>query len=86
MSNYRYAAFLHKTKTVPGDQRSKEAPGHGYPEHTETWIEVVNFGSLAELHTWVGQQERLVARQKYTLVRYEELEVETMVKIKVKDE
>lgn len=26
------------TFTVPGDQRSRDAPGHGYPAHTEQQI------------------------------------------------
>jgi hypothetical protein len=24
--------------TVPGDERSRTSPGHGYPEHTENYI------------------------------------------------
>lgn len=23
--------------TIPGDERSRQAPGHGYPEHTEEY-------------------------------------------------
>jgi hypothetical protein len=25
---------------VPGDERSRQAPGHGYPEHTDTYVTV----------------------------------------------
>jgi hypothetical protein len=34
-----YAVIIYATNTVhiPGDQRSRDAPGHGYPEHTEVF-------------------------------------------------
>lgn len=34
---HHYAVLIFSTGSifVPGDQRSREAPGHGYPEHTE---------------------------------------------------
>jgi hypothetical protein len=28
---------------VPGDQRSREAPGHGYPEHIESYLQYEAF-------------------------------------------
>lgn len=30
---------------IPGDERSRTNPGHGYPEHTETKIDYVVFPS-----------------------------------------
>jgi len=32
---------------VPGDQRSRDAPGHGYPEHTEVTTEYEAFADKA---------------------------------------
>jgi len=26
--------------TIPGDERSRTAPGHGYPEHTDHYVQV----------------------------------------------
>jgi hypothetical protein len=34
--------------TIPEDQRSREAPGHGYPEHTEQCINYVAFTDQKE--------------------------------------
>jgi hypothetical protein len=33
------AVLIYKTESVwvPGDERSKTCPGHGYPEHTESY-------------------------------------------------
>jgi hypothetical protein len=25
---------------IPGDERSRQAPGHGYPEHTESYVTI----------------------------------------------
>jgi hypothetical protein len=34
---HHYAVLIYSTGStfVPGDQRSRDCPGHGYPEHTE---------------------------------------------------
>jgi hypothetical protein len=34
-----FAVIVYKTSSVfvPGDERSKECPGHGYPAHTEIY-------------------------------------------------
>lgn len=29
--------------TIPGDRRSREAPGHGFPEHTESYPQIEIF-------------------------------------------
>lgn len=33
-----WAIITGSTITVPGDERSRQSPGHGYPEHTESVI------------------------------------------------
>lgn len=34
-----FCVLIYNTQSVyiPGDQRSRDCPGHGYPEHTETY-------------------------------------------------
>lgn len=46
---------------IPGDERSRTNPGHGYPAHTETYITYQAFTSQAE---WEREVERLTT-QKY---------------------
>jgi hypothetical protein len=40
--------------TIPGDERSRTHPGHGYPEHTETFITYQAFTSEDE---WLQEIE-----------------------------
>jgi hypothetical protein len=46
---------------VPGDQRSREAPGHGYPEHYEDTIEYAAYLNIEE---WRLKIENLVREGK----------------------
>ena len=34
--------------TIPGDERSRTAPGHGYPEHTQKYVEYVAYTTEEE--------------------------------------
>lgn len=34
--------------TIPGDERSRTCPGHGYPEHTESVVTYIAFESESE--------------------------------------
>jgi hypothetical protein len=36
---------------IPGDERSRQAPGHGYPEHSEPTIGYEAFDSEAEMRS-----------------------------------
>lgn len=50
-----YLIITQRQVRIPGDERSRTAPGHGYPEHTEyyasvTWHDEDDIqGELAEL-------------------------------------
>lgn len=41
--------------TIPGDQRSRDYPGHGYPEHTEDKTVYVAFLDRAAWERQVGE-------------------------------
>lgn len=43
-----YAVLIYNTKTtyIPGDQRSKDYPGHGYPERYETEVVIEHYVTL----------------------------------------
>jgi hypothetical protein len=34
-----WAIFKFSSVRIPGDERSRTHPGHGYPEHTERYVE-----------------------------------------------
>jgi hypothetical protein len=49
--------FSSDSYTVPGDERSRTNPGHGYPEHTVTTdkVEMTAFTSESEWKKVVGE-------------------------------
>lgn len=44
---------------IPGDERSRTAPGHGYPAHTEQAVVYQAYTALAD---WEHEIERLTIR------------------------
>lgn len=78
----KLAALVYSSFTVPGDQRSRDYPGHGYPEHTETTISLREFRDEAEMAEWVKRETtRGYSSSKFTLIRYEELTYDTKIDI-----
>lgn len=65
---------------IPGDERSRTHPGHGYGERTENYKEFHVFKDEAELISWVNYNKN----RRYQLIRYEELVVEETISFKVK--
>lgn len=49
------------TVTIPGDERSRSAPGHGYPEHTESYVTYKAFTAVGE---WEQEVEMLTMQGK----------------------
>lgn len=52
-----YAALVFGSITIPGDERSRTHPGHGYPESTQATVQYIKFDSKDEMEGWVRQQE-----------------------------
>ena len=48
------------TITVPGDERSRTHPGHGYGEHTETTTSIAVY---ATRDAWLAEIERLTSER-----------------------
>lgn len=53
-----YAILYFKRIHIEGDERSRQAPGHGYPAHDEQVCEYVVYSDRA---TWTAEIERLQA-------------------------
>jgi len=79
----RYAALVTKTVRIPGDERSRSHPGHGYPEHTEEHVELIPFGDKAAMENWVRSATTGYNKPTFKLIRYEELSYETTISVKV---
>lgn len=52
-----FAALVFESILIPGDARSRECPGHGYPEHSESVVKYIVFKDRTEMESWVNQQE-----------------------------
>ena len=50
-----YAILEETSSTIPGDERSRTNPGHGYPEHTVSSWNLIAFATEAE---WKQDIER----------------------------
>ena len=61
-----YAALVKSSYHVPGDERSRTNPGHGYPAHDVEYTNVVEFKNYQEMTEWVVKQEK--HHTKYRLV------------------
>lgn len=58
---------------IPGDERSRTNPGHGYPESTETRQVYKAFKDQADLERWIsGHRNR-----RFVVLRSRPLEVDT---------
>lgn len=79
----KYAALVTKSVTIPGDERSRTNPGHGYPEHTETYLELVSFANKEAMEVWVKRSTTGYSTPTFKLIQYEELNYETTVSVKV---
>lgn len=67
--------------TIPGDERSRTNPGHGYPESTETFITYQAFTSQAE---WEREVERLTMQKygtQFRAIKVEPAEIKVRVSV-----
>lgn len=72
-----FAALVFDSITIPGDERSRTHPGHGYPESTETAIKCITFASKSDMEAWVSQQEerRFGSPKPYRVIEIKPLAV-----------
>lgn len=80
----KFAALVTKSITIPGDERSRTNPGHGYPEHTEDYLELVSFENKEAMEAWIKRTTtNAYSKPTFKLIKYEELSYETNVSVKV---
>lgn len=58
---------------IPGDERSRTHPGHGYPATTEDVSRLMTFESAEDLADWIRHNDGA----RYIVLRAERLNVET---------
>lgn len=71
-----FAALVFSTIHIPGDERSRTNPGHGYPAENKPVAEYIAFDSRDEMERWVSQQETKASQ--YSLKDYQVIEVKPL--------
>lgn len=79
-----FAVVVDKSYTVPGDERSRTCPGHGYPEHSVNYKEFIEFNSEADFRAWVEREEtRAFGKTTYRAIACRPVKVSTRVEIDI---
>lgn len=81
-----YAIMEFSTYTVPGDERSRTHPGHGYPAHTESTCEYIMFEDRAEWEKEVKRREASLGFSKnYVAIQVIPATIQTEIVVNVKE-
>lgn len=73
-----YAILRPESVTIPGDERSRTNPGHGYPEHSVDYWAMEVFPTR---EAWEAEIDKLSKRTGYGQVKFKAVKV-TPAKIK----
>ena len=79
-----FAALIFSTVHIPGDERSRTNPGHGYPAENKPVAEYIAFDSRDEMERWVNQQETKASqysRKHYQVIEVKPLAVEVKASV-----
>ena len=52
-----YIVLVNSSYHVEGDERSRTAPGHGYPAHDVDYLEAVELKDADEVTTWITRNQ-----------------------------
>lgn len=82
-----FAIVRNETIVVPGDQRSKDMPGHGYPKHFEDKASIEWFSDEAEFKARVLEltyPESFGTRKEFRAFRMQPITVNPKVDVEIK--
>jgi hypothetical protein len=81
-SKTHYAALVFDSIYIPGDRRSEECPGHGYPASTESVVRYITFDSVTEMENWVRKEEaNSWKKENYKLIEVTPLAVKHTINV-----
>jgi hypothetical protein len=78
-----YAILKPVSITIPGDERSRTNPGHGYPEHTVEYWDIQLFENRDKLEAEINRLA--YSWNKYKVVIIKGMKVTTEIKIHDKE-
>lgn len=72
---------------IPGDERSRTNPGHGYPEHTQNTTDLVVFDTkeawMREIEERTKSDSSLYSAYKWVAVVVQRPEIKTNVSVEI---
>ncbi len=68
---------------IPGDERSRTHPGHGYPDSTESHSRLIRFDTQEALEEWLLSKRH--SNQSYIVLTAQRVSVVEKVTIQLKD-
>jgi hypothetical protein len=79
-----YAIITFSTYTIPGDERSRTNPGHGYPESTNSKADYVAYTVRSEWEAEVIRlQSKVFGRDDYVAMEVNPAIIKTTIDVKV---
>lgn len=81
-----YAIITFETIHVPGDERSRTNPGHGYPAHTESVVNYQAFTNRAEWESAVAAKKAPKfgpAQDNFIAVFVKQAKIEIITKVSI---
>lgn len=81
----RYAIIENYTEYVPGDERSRTNPGHGYPAHTVNHKTIREFKTKEEWEKWIKENlnPQYGMKREFTPIVFRVAEVKQSVSISI---
>ncbi len=70
-----FAVVYEDSIFIPGDERSRTNPGHGYPDSYESRSVYLPFKDQSELETWISR----AGSRKYVVLKSVPLKVEKAI-------
>ncbi len=79
-----FAIMEFTSMTIPGDERSRTHPGHGYPESTEYFVRYIAFMDKEEWEREIKQRvEAKYGKTDFTAVFVKKASISTEIKVNV---
>jgi hypothetical protein len=85
MGHFAILIFTSSTVHIPGDERSRTCPGHGYPAYDQTtksyeyWV----IRDPEALKTAIQKLESQKRDVSYKVIRVQPVEIETKIEVKI---
>ena len=78
-----YAVVYTKSTRIPGDERSRTNPGHGYPAYTQEDQIFKEFKNKEEWEKWITREEQRASPSEYRAFVCDSITISREIKINI---